>query len=63
MHRTHDVRGIGADRIRIRAPNDRLRREMKDYFRRKLGHRGFELGIIADVAANIVHDGTDRRPG
>ena len=31
---------------------------MKDDFRPELGHCGFELGIIAHVAAHVIHDGS-----
>src|SRR4029077_1032628 len=59
MRRAHDVRGVCSDRIRIRPANNRLRREMKDYFGREFGHGRLELGMVADVAANIVHNGPD----
>jgi hypothetical protein len=30
---------------------------MKYNFRPKFRHRGFELGVIADIAANVFNDG------
>ena len=56
MHRAHDVGAVRTDRVGIRAPNQRLRRQMKNDFRRELAHRGFELGIIANVATNIFNN-------
>src|SRR5580658_10734956 len=60
MSSAHNVCRICPQWISIRAPHKWLRGKMKNYLRRKLRYRGFELSVVPNIAANVVENSGHR---
>jgi len=59
VNRSHDIGGIGFNRIVVAATHDRLRRHVDDHLRAALGDDRLEPREIPDVHTNGADGGSD----
>jgi hypothetical protein len=59
VHRAHDVRGIGADRVAVRAAHEGLRGQVQDDVGRKVVHRRVQAIEVADVSEGRIDELVD----